>query len=238
MKRTSNRTPLKSGFLTIRTINVRGIRQIVKNWYNEIKSFKTKWDKRIVEKKYEEDNEEQAKESVKNKGTILLYWIDQNRNSIIILTETKLSCKEDVFDFNYKVGKATNKSFWIYYNYFKEKSKHGVITLIPKKLFSKQNHKVLKEGMINESKFPLKGENNSVITLISYYNLNPSRNTNLCKMVLEKNTLIKKVIIAGDFNQITDVNVDVKRVKEEHPNKQTHSRNLRKAKFFETLIKD
>ena len=128
-----------------------------------------------------------------------------------------MKCKEDVFAFNYKVNKATRKSFWIYCNFYKDESKHGVITLIPRKFFSKPNHKVLKEGMVTESKLPLKGENNSVITLISYYNPNPSRNTNLCKLVLEKNTLIKKVIIAGDFNQISNVEKNVKSVRGEQP---------------------
>ena len=55
-------------YLTIITINVRGIRSIVQNWYQEIVSFKTKWDKRIVEKK-EEENEENG---TKEKGTLLL----------------------------------------------------------------------------------------------------------------------------------------------------------------------
>ena len=44
-------------YLTIITINVRGIRSIVQNWYQEIVSFKTKRDKRIVEKKKKEEGD-------------------------------------------------------------------------------------------------------------------------------------------------------------------------------------
>lgn len=220
--------------LTIKTINVRGIRKIVENWHKEMKSFKMKWDNRIKEKKEEEKKEN----NVNEKGILLIDWIDENRNNIIVLTETKLKCKDDVIAFNNKVNKATKKSFWIFCNYFKDDAKHGVITLIPRKFFFKPNHKVLKEGMVTESKLFLKSKPNSEITLISYYNPNPSKYNNLCKTVLEKNTLVKKVIIAGDFNQITNVERDVKRIKGEKPNVNTQNNNLRKANFFFNLIND
>ena len=187
-----------------------------------------KWDKRI------KNNEN----SVKEKGTLLTDWIDANRNSIIILTETKLKCKEDVIAFNYQINKVTKKSFWIFCNYFRNDAKHGVITLIPRKFFSKPNHKILKEGMVTESKLSLKNSPNSEFTLISYYNPKPSLHKDLCELVLEKNTLLKKVIIAGDFNQITDVDKDIKRVKEDLPNQNTMNNSLRKAKIFKNLIKD
>ena len=222
-------------FLTIKTVNVRGIRKIVDEWFKQMKSFNLKWDKRIKEKKQEEETIENES---KEKGTLLIDWIDKNRKCIIVLTETKLKCREDVIAFNDRVNKATRKSFWIFCNFFNGKAKHGVITLIPRKFFLKPNHRVLKEGMVTESKLFLKNKPNSEITLISYYNPNPSKHRYLCKTILEKNTLLKKVIIAGDFNQITDVDKDVKRIKGELPSLNTVNEKRKKAKIFSNLIKD
>ena len=91
--------------------------------------------------------------------------------------------------------------------------------------------------MVTESLVPLKSKPNFKITLISYYNPDVSAEKDLSKIILERNTLVKKVIIAGDFNQISNYENDNWRFGAPLQQK-TISENIKKANKFKTLIDD
>ena len=108
--------------------------------------------------------------------------------------------------------------FYVLCNYFfkneeltEGKSKHGIITLVPKKLF-KAKQKVVKPGMISKSEITLSKNPNFSFTLISYYNPSTKDNPTLFADTTKKYSKCKNVIYAGDFNQIIDLKEDYNRI--------------------------
>ena len=220
--------------IPILTVNVQGIKNCVDEWNQKLTKLKKKGDERIVKK---DEDENKVKKPPKDKGTLLLSWIDQNRNNIIILTETKLKDKKDSHTFLKAIKSATNDSFWTFCN-FMGKSKHGVATLIPKKLFKKPSHRILEKGMVTQSLISSKQCTNFEFILISYYNPNVQKNPNLSEHILEKNIHQSKVIIAGDFNQSTNTSSDYKRINGRELEPSTIENKEKKAQSFNQLVKN
>ena len=188
--------------ITFKTINVEGLNAIIKHWEGNI------YKKEVLIKMKEE---RKIDENLK-KGIEMICWLADNKNNVIVLTETKLTDPKKSITFKNTINKYTNKAFWIFCNNSKdENANKGVITMIPKKLFTKPKHKIIKHGMVTESILTPLENKKMKITLISYYNNDFQNNRNLSEEIIEKYLHLNKWIMAGDFNQKMDYERDVKR---------------------------
>ena len=186
---------------------MRGINKIAKYWKKNILNSKKKDDnvKKIESsKKIDLDSHLLKKTSIENDALNLLYWIKTNKNSNIVLTETKLKTKEDTFTVIKIIKKITNNKNWIFCNNLRnsDNPKHGTITITPKRFFSTPKNKVIKAGMVTETTLKHKQHKGIDLTIVSYYNPNRSQNPKLSSQILAKYSHQSKVIIAGDFNEI------------------------------------
>jgi hypothetical protein len=230
-----------SSIIELRTLNVRGINQITKIWKKNYLKTKKKDDeifKMVTTNKDDIVSDLFDKVCIENDANQLLLWIKMNKESIIVLTETKLKTKEDTFNFIKSVQWITKNKCWIYCNNLNETkhAKHGVITIIPKKYYLKPTHKNIKKGMITETILKNKLKPSNSFTLISYYNPNFSENPNLSKQILDKYNNQKKIIIAGDFNEMIDFKRDYHRIKGTIK-METIKNKTSKAKKFKENIK-
>ena len=150
------------------------------------------------------------------KLSALYLWIQSQQDSITVLTETKQNPERSSI-FN----KLFEEDFYILSNYYLEekpttkdtvkRSKHGTITLIPKKSYLVQ-HKIVKQGMISKSMVTPKKFPNFSFTLVSYYNPSTKEYPDLFYSHMKKFLKHENLIIAGDFNQITSLEGDYNRL--------------------------
>ncbi len=156
-------------------------------------------------------NLKSKKELIKFKSSNLLLLLNSMKKNIIILTESKLSSLDQIFTFRNKIKDFTNDNFWVFCNNHGEKPKHGIITLIPKKIFKKPEHEIIKNGMVTKTTLSSKYYDFKLI-LISYYNPNYNKNKSLSQNIFESFSHLNNCIIAGDFNESKNYNSDYLRV--------------------------
>jgi len=133
-----------SSNLSIKTLNVRSIKGLVDLWEDNLIKHDDNIEKITIKDK--------PINRKRLKGLELINWIDQNKESIIILTETKLNSTKKAFTFKNKVNKLTNQAFWIFSNNINnsDQPSKGVITMIPKKFFLKPEHKIIEKGLVTQ----------------------------------------------------------------------------------------
>jgi len=209
--------------LVIKTVNVRGLTEanavLVKN--------------KLEAKKLTKQCEDIEIDNVELKAEAFLAWIQSNANNILVLTETKLNTCSHTYHFRNVIKSQTKGNFWTFCNYLKD-SKHpqqGVITLIPKHKYTKPEHTLLKVGMATKSTFAPLSNRNFEITLISYYNPNPKKNSDLLQNILEDTHHLSHLVLAGDFNEMINPNLDYKRYMGEIKQSTGKKKNKRAEKF-------
>ena len=221
----SSKTPLE-----ILTVNVRGMNSYV----DVMEQRKDKYKSDMIEKK----ESKKTKNKKIDDTDLLLFWITENSNKIIVLTETKLHEVKKELIFRECVKVLSEDAFWVFCNH-NNKASAGVITLIPKKIFHKPKHCVLEKGMVTHSEIRFKSRERLDFVLISYYNPNSNKNSQLSKIILEQKAAHEeKVIIVGDFNQMLDSEIDYENAEKDKLSPMTIEKKGKKSQKFKKLVSD
>ena len=255
MNKNKGETPAPSGAspsktpLEILTVNVRGMNKYVDVMTTRKGKYRDEAIKRKEERKKEKEDEnnpqeepnvdEQRSYGGKVDTDAFLLWISQNKNKIIVLTECKLKNKDSANVLKECIKITSDDSFWVFCNFLEGNASAGVTTLIPKKSFHKPEHKILEKGMVTESTLHFKSRERNEIVLISYYNTNVSVKKDLSKIILEqKVSHLPKVIIAGDFNQMLDSEIDYENENVESLKPETLEIKEKKSRKFKQLVEE
>ena len=223
--------------LTVKTVNIQGGLSVISNFLRKSKKKKLSiGEEKKLKKQKNQENYEKKKKKI-NKLNTLFLWINNNVNSVIVLTETKATPERaKLFE------PLFNERFYVFCNNFYNeeehlnptkgrRSKQGTITLIPKSHFSIISNQYLMEGKVTLTSFFNKNLPNKKINLVSYYNPSLKDYPYLFDDTIQKVKSLEHLIIAGDFNQIINYSLDYNRttgnIKEA-----TKKNKIKKANLF------
>jgi exonuclease III len=133
--------------------------------------------------------------------TILTQLLKVEKYSIVVLTETKLSSKEE------STIKKLADGYFVHFNNNTKKSK-GLITFFSKQLFDEPTHEILVAGQLSLSKVNFKFGDISPFSVFSYYCSNRGTYAEILRNIVEKNFNGHDGFIVGDFNEVIDVSID------------------------------
>eukprot|EP01091_Cochliopodium_minus_P010752 TRINITY_DN2923_c0_g1_i1.p1 TRINITY_DN2923_c0_g1~~TRINITY_DN2923_c0_g1_i1.p1 ORF type:complete len:492 (-),score=138.28 TRINITY_DN2923_c0_g1_i1:594-2069(-) len=174
-----------------------------------------------------------VEEKVLEKGESFASFISNNCNCILVLTETKVEEEVNLVE---AIKTISDDAFWIGCNHTGGKA--GVVTLVPKSLFNNPNFQNHVQGMVTECEISFVGREDPKITLVSYYNPCPNEfpNKDLSGETFARYKNKEKVIIAGDFNEILDVERDY--ISPNDLNEDYKKQKINKANLFSGRVKE
>ena len=221
--------------MNVITLNIQGINQVVKQWNKLNLKKNCKYISKMNNQSILNKATMPQKTNTELKSFQLFNWLIENKDKVIILTETKLHEKKTNFIFRDTLKKFGFSS-WIHCNNTNTNSAcQGIITILPKFLFTKVSHQIIEHGKVTETTATLKATN-QVLKLISFYNPNVQEYPNLHAETITKYYQTDKLIIAGDFNKIINITRDYKNISNS-PKTKTLENKRSQAGNFEKLLK-
>ena len=93
--------------------------------------------------------------------------------------------------------------------------------------------------MVTHSEIRFKSRERLDFVLVSYYNPNSNKNSQLSKIILEQKAAHEeKVIIVGDFNQMLDSEIDYENAEKDKLSPMTIEKKGKKSQKFKKLVSD